>query len=146
MDNTLGMREATCRVCGERFTFYPRWHQWLVRIDSQDVPVCRYNCMREVEKKAAEARREKAKEKEKAGKKYGPRKREPEWYRKQAEACEEKRDKFAFDMRLMKNSGYWKTLPEGERKRIAKLEHYYRVRAKEMREKLEELEAAATAV
>ena len=49
-----------CRVCGEMFTYYPYWHQWMAKVNgSHYEAVCRYNCMRTVERRNKEKRKAK---------------------------------------------------------------------------------------
>ena len=49
------MSEKECKVCGKRFVYYPRWWQWLAKVNGKDLTaVCTYTCMRKVEREQIE--------------------------------------------------------------------------------------------
>lgn len=44
-----------CRVCGERFRYYPQYHYWKARVNGHTTEcVCSYTCMRKIEKREAD--------------------------------------------------------------------------------------------
>lgn len=144
-----------CKVCGERFIYYPYWHQWMAKVNgSHYEAVCRYNCMRKVEKEAKEKAERKEREREERRLKrvedgYArgvikraetiKKSRPPEWYAEQIALCRNRRDEAAHKIKLLKNRGEWKTQTEQARRAMTRLVRYNEDRIAELHQTLEEL-------
>ena len=137
-----------CKVCGEYFIYYPFWHQWMAKVNhSAYEAVCRYNCMRVIEKREEERRRQKEEAREQKyeeikrkqleayhAKRKGlpvpelePKKpRDKAWYEKRIEQCQMKHDEWMSEIKLKKNAGVWKQMDEPRRRSFTEKAGYYR--------------------
>ena len=111
-----------CPVCGEKFSYYPRWHQWLIKKGKEWIAVCRCNCMREVEKEQAKKeaerqRRLEERQETRNRREYEQAKRrasEPilkdkplEWYEAQMAIAKDHIRQYSEDIESLKKSGMW---------------------------------------
>ena len=141
---TLGLRSKKCPICGERFNYYPMWHRWEARVNGSMTAVCRYNCMRKVER-AEEERRRKYLDAEKKIKDPPDKIKRP-CVRQKAitpavlmaaiEDAQKNGDEQAREIDAYKADGTWKLVPACEKKLMRRKRDYYWARAKALREEL----------
>lgn len=149
-----------CKVCGKKFIYYPFWHQWMAKVNhSAYEAVCRYNCMRIVEKREEERRRLKeesrikkqeernrkqleayhAKRKSMPASKPEPKKpRTKEWYEKRLGQLAMRRDEWMSEIKQKKNAGVWKQMSEQERRPFTDKAGYYRRELEKIEKEYEE--------
>lgn len=141
-----------CPVCGEKFSYYPRWHQWLIKKGKEWIAVCRYNCMREVERVQAEKNAEKmrlADEREitRRSREWEARKKmtsepilrnKPEaWYDEQIEISKSTIQEVTAEIERLKKSGEWKKLTAEQRKVKNNRVNYHTKKMQRLREGFE---------
>ena len=141
-----------CPVCGEEFRYYPRWHQWLIRKGSEHIAVCRYNCMRKVERAAAEKEAEREKRMEERARTKGKREYEirkkmadepilrdkpPDWYKAQMDICRSVIAEVNAEIERMQESGEWAEITAGQRKRRTGRVSYHTKKLQRLQEGLE---------
>jgi hypothetical protein len=141
-----------CPVCGEEFKYYPKYHQWLIRKGTGHVAVCRYNCMRKVERVQAEKNAEKmrlADEREitRRSREWEARKKmtsepilrnKPEaWYDAQIEISKSTIEEVTAEIDRLKKSGEWKKLTAEQRKVKNNRVNYHTKKLQRLREGFE---------
>ena len=132
------LHSRKCRVCGETFSFYPAFHQWLAKVDGHhDEPVCRYSCMRKVERELEQKRKERA---DYARTTVYRRPKPIAWYTREKGKCEKKIAEYTEKIQALQESGEWSTITATERKRLKAKRLYYTDRAAVLAKEIERLQ------
>lgn len=119
------LHSRKCRVCGEEFTYYPAFHSWLAKVDGHNNEVvCSYHCMRKVERRLLEKRRDN--ETASYARTTVYRRPKPDaWYSREIEKCKARLAKVTEEIDRIKGEGRWGELTATKRKQLNANKLYY---------------------
>lgn len=135
-----------CRVCGEEFTCYPAFHQWLAKVDGHNnEAVCSYHCMRKVERELLEMRRFGDETASYARTAVYRRPKPDTWYSREIEKCKARLAKISEEIDRIKAEGQWDSLTAAKRKQLNANRRYYRDRIAVLERELKVVQERAAA-